>query len=208
VIGDSHAQHLLPGFSYNFPEIKFVGLDSNFLHFNQVPGYTKRLEILNQNSSIRIVIINAYWAPNSVPNDLPPLIHSLTKSGKKVILLDDVPNFPFDAFTCKYGISTFIDHYHCQMSSQKFFTQRSRYYPLLLASIAGNSQAELIQTSNLFCTPKTCSMVKNGVLNYLDLNHLNINGSNYVTEQVVLKSKIFCAVFTNKEIATRICPRN
>jgi len=208
VIGDSHAQHLLPGFSHNFPGIKFVGLDSNFLHYRQNSEYVRRLKNLDDNSTIRVVIVNAYWAPNSVPDDLAPLVRSLTSHGKKVIVLDDVPNFPFDAFTCKYGISTFIDHFNCEMGSKKFFSQRNRYVPALVNSVNRDSQAELFHTSNLFCTAKTCSMVKNGVLNYLDLNHLNVNGSKYITGEVARNSKFFCSTFAEKLSDSEFCQQN
>lgn len=207
VIGDSHAQHLLPGFAHNFPELKFVGLDSNFLNFKSVTGYDTRLALLNKNRNIKIVVINAYWAPNSVPQDLRLLVRSLTNSGKKVIVLDDVPNFPFDSFTCKYGISTFINHINCEMSSRKFIAQRDHYFPSLIDSTKGNLHAELIQTSNLFCTKRKCSMVKNGELNYLDLNHLNVNGSKYVTRSVARKSSFFCSTFIAKFSNSSICSK-
>jgi len=205
VIGDSHAQHLLPGFAHNFPELKFVGLDSNFLNFKSVTGYDTRLALLSENKNIKIVVINAYWASNSVPQDLRLLVQSLTNSGKKVIVLDDVPNFPFDSFTCKYGISTFINHNNCKMNSRKFFAQRDRFLPLLAWSTKGNPGAELIQTSNLFCLKRICSMVKNGVLNYLDLNHLNTFGSNYVSREVVLQSRLFCKTLI--EELNYVCPK-
>jgi hypothetical protein len=64
IIGDSHAQHLVPGFSRNFPKLKFIGLDSNFLRATVNPDYRQRLQFLNENSQIRLIIINSYWATN------------------------------------------------------------------------------------------------------------------------------------------------
>lgn len=198
IIGDSHAQHLLPGFSRNFPNLKFIGLDSNFLRSMQLGSYRTRLNILNQNNHIKLIILNAYWAVNAVPEDLNQVIKSLVSHQKSVIVLDDVPNFPFDSFTCKYGFSTFIQHSNCKMNAGKFYSQRAHYSPMLKRVVDSNPGSEYIETSKLFCNGHSCSMVKNGVLNYLDLNHLNINGSIYISREVSRNSKFFCNAFRDK----------
>ena len=208
VIGDSHAQHLLPGFSHNYPEIKFIGLESTLLSYSENAEYKRRLNLLLGNKNIKLVVINAYWAPRSVPNDLDELVKLLTASGKKVTILDDVPNFPFDAFTCKYGLSVFIPSGNCEMNSQKFFTQRARYFPALREISLRHKDSELINTSNLFCNLDKCSMVKGKSIYYLDLNHLNINGSKYVTEWIAEKSKYFCSIFNEKFSSSEICINN
>jgi hypothetical protein len=79
------------------------------------------------------------------------------------------------------------------MDARKFYSQRARYLPELKVIVKENPSAELVETSPLFCTADTCSMIKNGVLNYLDLNHLNVNGSTYISAQVAKESKLFCS---------------
>jgi len=198
VLGDSHADHLVPGFVKNYPELAVVDFGS------LIVGNMKSLEQdriksqLLQNKKIKIVVINKYWAHSEFPSTLGSTVKEITNSGKRVVLLDDSPNFPFDAFTCKYGKSIFIHSANCEMSKGKFTRQLSMYQPQLAEIVKKNQMASLFESSNIFCGQKLCSMVKNGVLNYLDLNHLNANGSSLVTRLLVERDQTFCSLLSPK----------
>jgi hypothetical protein len=192
VIGDSHAQHLLPGFISNFPSLKFgaLGVEVHNAESSDLRNAIRKQ--IEANPYIRIVVFNSYWAKNGVSSNLSWLIKSLTEDGKKVVILDDVPNFPFDAFTCKYGLSAFIKHSNCSTSSKRFLEQNKEYLPQLQNAVRNVQNAELIVTSSQYCSDVKCSMLKEGRLHYLDLNHLNTLGSKYITRFVASNSGVFC----------------
>ena len=198
ILGDSHADHLVPGFVKNFPRISILDLGNQFFDEIEIQSDSENENQLIKNKFVKIVVINKYWAHSGVPVDIDLLVQKITDSGKSVVILDDVPNFPFDAFTCKYGKSVFIDSTNCSMPAKYFTNQLMRYQPILNSLTMDNSNVYIYKSSELFCTRQTCSMVRNGNLNYLDLNHLNANGSVFVSREMVENTTIFCKLLTDK----------
>ena len=198
VIGDSHANHLVPGFIGNFPNlaVKPIG-DQIITNPNSQISISQKDELI-QNKSAKIVVINKFWANSGVPESLRQLVKDLNSSGKQVVLLDDVPNFPFDSFACKYGKSIFLKSSNCDINKSVFLAQSQEYIAKLQSIDRGNPAVSLFNSSELFCTTESCSMVKNGVLNYLDLNHLNENGSLYLTMELVKETPVFCRLLSSK----------
>jgi hypothetical protein len=203
IIGDSHARHLLPGLSSYESNLSFSSMGQDIVTSNAQNSHSRVMQSLTTKKSLRLVIFNSYWARNGVPEQLKNVSADLIAAGKKIIILDDVPNFPFDAFSCKYGTGIFIRSSVCSTSSVHFESQRADYLPKLKLLTSGQKDSELILTSRLFCSQHQCSMLKNGVLNYLDLNHLNTFGSKYVSKYLIQNSNIFCAVFRDKNM--RLC---
>jgi len=203
LVGDSHAQHLLPGFSENYPQINFASFGMELFAIKNSSNGRMLLQEINANKKIKIVIISSFWIKNGVSKDLHDLASSLSSHGKHVIILDDVPNFPFDAFTCKYGLSQFIPKNNCAMNSNRFEKQRSIYLPNLKASVERVIRSELFLSSLEYCSLKECSMLKNGALHYLDMNHLNTLGSAYLSRAIVERSQAFCSVFKGR--VERVC---
>lgn len=198
VIGDSHADHLVPGFIKNFPELAVLSLKDQMLtNPDQDEAKDEKLQLL-QNPNIKIVVINKYWANSGVPASMHSVVNEIIESGKYVVILDDVPNFPFDSFACKYGKSIFLTSSNCEIKKSVYVEQLSNYQGMLMSIDKKFLQASLFQTSEIFCDSLDCSMVKNGVINYLDLNHLNIIGSTFLTRTVVIKEPIFCRILSSK----------
>ena len=205
VLGDSHAEHLVPGFVKNYPKLVVIDLGNLILDSVHGPEEENLKSQLLGNGYLSVVVINKYWAHSGIPSGLAKTVTDITKSGKRVILLDDAPNFPFDAFTCKYGKSIFIHSGNCEMTKDRFAHELSTYQPQLLEISKKNEMVSLFKSSAIFCGLESCSMVKNGVLNYLDLNHLNANGSSLVTARMVKQVSIFCDLLSSK--LDRACNR-
>jgi hypothetical protein len=191
IVGDSHAQHLVPGFVESFPDVKFGSFGMELFSITDSSNGRLILDEVIKNEKIKIVVIGSYWHNNGVPSDLGYLIKSLSEAKKRIIVLDDVPNFPFDAFTCKFGFSQFISKNNCEIKASYFFKQRESYLPELLKSVDNVRGAELLVISSQYCSELTCSMVKDGKLHYLDLNHLNVNGSKHIAKFIVANSNAF-----------------
>jgi peptidoglycan/LPS O-acetylase OafA/YrhL len=198
VIGDSHANHLVPGFIGNYPNLAVNPIgDEVITNPTSQVSISQRNKVI-QNKFAKIVVINKFWANSGVPESLRQLVEDLNSSGKQVVLLDDVPNFPFDSFACKYGKSIFLKSSNCDINKSVFDAQSRAYITELQKIDRRYPAVSLFNSSELFCTSESCSMVKNGVLNYLDLNHLNENGSLYLTKQLVKKTPVFCRLLSSK----------
>lgn len=198
VIGDSHAEHLVPGFNENFPELITTSV-SNFVFSDIYSNLldSKFAEIISH-PTLKVVILNSFWAQNGVPEELAEAVRMLLLNGKSVLLLSDVPNFPFDAFSCKYGLSTFIDVSRCSFSSSFFFKQQKDYMEDLKSIIPLGRNSEFLNTSKYFCGLTSCSMLIDDELMYLDMNHLNVSGSIFLTRKLFEDSAILCQKFSDR----------
>jgi peptidoglycan/LPS O-acetylase OafA/YrhL len=198
LIGDSHAEHLLPGFNKNFPELNFTSRSNSFLSDADSSFDENKFQEVANHPTIKLVVFNSFWAKNGLPDGLVKSVVELQKSGKGVLILDDIPNFPFDAFSCKYGLSTFINTSRCSMPASYFFEQQQEYLPQLKNLSSNASTYEVFSTSKYFCNLSSCSMLVNNSLMYLDLNHLNVNGSVFLSRKIVENSQLFCKSFPDK----------
>ena len=194
IVGDSHAQHLLPGFIANNPGSNFGSFGMELFSIKQSANGRAILDEVIKNEKIKVVIISSFWYKNGVSPDLTFLISSLSKANKRTVILDDVPNFPFDAFTCKFGFSQFIKKNNCSFNASDFAHQRNIYFPKLAESVKGVEKAELLVISSEYCSIITCSMVKDGKLHFLDMNHLNINGSKHIADFITTNSVAFANI--------------
>jgi len=195
-LGDSHAEHLVPGFSTNFPALIPISIGNEVFKTPMSMMAKKSILDLLNNPYIKIVVINKYWSNSGIPKNLSNLVDQIVESKKIVVLLDGTPNFPFDAFTCKYGKSFFLRDSQCEMSTDRYLRDLRAYHHQLEKLASTRKHVYLFDSSKLFCNSTRCSMVLDGKLNYLDLNHLNINGSKFLTRELVDGEPIFCDVFS------------
>ena len=198
IIGDSHAEHLVPGFRKNYPELITASKTNSIFSENYSNLNQSELGEIAFHPTLKIVIINSFWAKNGIPEGLEEAVNILLLNGKSVLLLDDVPDFPFDAFSCKYGLSTFIKVSRCSLSSSFFFERQKDYMPDLKSLISLGPNLELVSTSKYFCDLITCNMLIDNMLMYLDLNHLNTNGSVFISKKIVEDSRLFCRIFPDR----------
>jgi len=197
-VGDSHAQHLVPGFSSNFPKVIPISI-GNEVFIDPMGSIAKKvISDLLINPYIKIVIINKYWTNSGIPQNLSDLVDRLSNSGKSVVLLDGTPNFPFDAFTCKYGRSFFLRDSQCDVSIDRYLSDLKVYQFQLERIARTKKDVYFFESSKLFCNLDKCSMVRDNKLNYLDLNHLNVNGSKFLTKTLVERESVFCNTFGSK----------
>jgi peptidoglycan/LPS O-acetylase OafA/YrhL len=195
IVGDSHARHLVPGFVSEFPEIKFAAIDPLIVTSYGSKIGEALLSKLKENTDIKLVVFSSYWSQNGVPIHLPNLIKDIHNSGKSVLVLDGTPNFPFDAFTCKYGLSPFLHSGYCEMPSGNFNAERNIYLPRLRSSTSDFDDSILVNTSRIYCDTGTCSMIRNSKLHFMDMNHLNTIGSRETVLFIVKSNRIFCNLF-------------
>lgn len=184
VIGDSHGEHLFPGlieqassipaaylYLEDWPSI--VSVDSQ-----SIPRAIADLE------TVDTVLLSARW--NAVNVGSPQLIETITvlqEAGKKVIILDDVPYFEFHAMECEY-VRVLGPRPQCTMNVSDY-QQLKTAYRAELERISRDTGAEFIEVGDVFCRDETCSMVKDGVLQYADNGHLNVQGSRTVVQELM-----------------------
>lgn len=190
IIGDSEAESLFLGLAGKLPEENvayYIGSNSASVLNN--PN-SRTFKYIIENRSITTVIILMYWQryQKDHPNlsaELSETVSKLTAAKKRVYLLDGVPSFRFDAINCKYERPNGIGRKRtCIQDRQEFDLRYKEYYPIL-AMVAKNTKAEIINTAKNFCNTDYCSMEKDGHLLYRDKMHLNILGSQYLADKII-----------------------
>ena len=194
VIGDSHAEHL------------FVGLADTLRHENVVyylmddapvtsdPDFARIVRHVAATASVRAVIMSAFWYGRPYKTEqLDATLDALTGAGKPTFVTDDVPFFPFDPFECKFRQALFLPT-NCSTSVAAFHQEYETYYPQLAAAVRRAPGVQMLHTARFLCGRTRCEMARRGKLLYRDPIHLNINGSQFVAEQLLAHYPRFAAL--------------
>lgn len=185
LIGDSHAEHLFPGFAEALPEYNVVYYTRHGLPSTNSQDFMKVLRKVIDDDSIRIVIISAYWIDRGVPKDLDRVLNQLVMSGKKTYVLEGIPDYPFNARECKFSKSPWLNFGSCDQKTVDFFRKHSSNLKLLRHAISATPSVELLMSAQYFCDKSDCRMTRNGQILYRDTNHLNFNGSRFLIDALL-----------------------
>jgi hypothetical protein len=186
LLGDSHAEHLFVGFSEALPSVNVAYYIQNSLPIEDGAGVSQMIRAIVHDQDVRVVIVSSRWADRGVPEgELASVFRSIASSGKEVFVLDDIPDFPFQALACKYRKAPLIPQAECSQARDNFQMKYSSYFPQLVNATQNIPGVHLIETSRFFCSTETCDMVQNDQLMYRDSNHLNESGSRYLARRVL-----------------------
>lgn len=187
VIGDSHAG-VLVGTISKISTAPTLYIPTKSFTDNRYKSQTLELEdYLLANIPTELIIV-ANWDRLGISQNLKDFLSFLNLQSIPNKILEDNPNFNFDAFTCAYGRSMYIRNNIC---SQKISPN------LRLPDIINEfSNSTYIATKKYFCNHNVCSMVLKNKILYFDSNHLNLQGATYllenlITDGLILESRKF-----------------
>jgi len=192
LVGDSHAEHLYPGF------LKYLGHRNVAVYIQNAPPFISNpqmKEIFGHvigDASIRTVVISAWWRArqheanegDTFDHALLETVGALVAAGKKVYITDDGPEFPFAPSLCKFS-RRWRHEQVCTQDAAEFMAQYDSYMRTLRKVGERFPQVTLIRTNQYFCSPAVCRMGADGELWYRDPHHLNIPGSLYIGGHIV-----------------------
>lgn len=189
LFGDSHSEHLFPGFAAEFPQLNVVYFDALGAPTNPSPQAKRIIMYVLENQDIKYVVLSTYWNNRGI--DIPglrKLLSELHSSGKFVYLTSDVPGFQGDPFNCKYGIHP--SRFATNACTSSFNTQpqiTESNVSRLRHVISGISNTKILNTTSPFCNAEltSCSMVHGGEILYRDPNHLNALGSIFLIKSLL-----------------------
>jgi len=187
LIGDSHAEHLFPGLAEALPGRTIAYYIKAATPLISVPDYRAIYARVLQDSAIRTVIIAAHWKTRQTglglgrnfEAELADTLRRLGEAGKRVYLVDDVPDFAFDPSRCKLP-GLFGKTRTCSQPAAAYEATVAATVPVLERAAAGVPGVRLLRIGPGFCSGGACAMEQQGVLFYRDDNHLNLEGSRHV----------------------------
>jgi peptidoglycan/LPS O-acetylase OafA/YrhL len=196
LVGDSHAEHWLPGIAEQFIDVNVGSFIQPQLPSLDSPAFKAPLDLISKDSNMEIIIISAMWIDKIAPGLIEPekqmsqTLEMLSKSGKHIYVMDDIPAFPFDPEKCKYGRRFSSSTSKCEMSLSDYQNQKKYYSTILLSALKQNPNVKFIRAHELLCDTKFCTMRADGKLLYRDTNHLNIDGSKYLADKLVSSGRL------------------
>lgn len=189
IVGDSHAGQLFPGLAEKLANSNIVYYNEGFL--TGLDKQKKLLDLLINDKNISTVIFAYYWSKqlskvdSKTQADFTNSLISILRSGKKVVLMQDIPNFSFDASECKY----FKIGHRVKCQERGFYNDLRRQYQDNLNAIISKSNVRSINLDKYFCDKNlsVCKMINNNQILYRDDNHLNIDGSVFLAGKLVIE---------------------
>jgi len=192
LFGDSHAEHLFVGLANNLKS-NLISPNISGDAFKGEEKFDDYIDYLKNNNDIDTIIYSAFWAyrykdlgPEMLYMKVEETIDEFESSGKKIIIITDIPYYHIDASNCFY-IKESIPNV-CSIGVEKFTPQLK--YLDVLKEISNKRNIEIVNLSNLFCDELQCHMIIDGTIMYRDRNHLNFEGSNFVGKYIFQNSSL------------------
>ncbi|WP_246659892.1 acyltransferase family protein [Methylosinus sporium] len=192
LIGDSHAEHLFSGLAEALPNVNLVVYGQGGIPFANDKEFEHIFSYVANNENISAVILAAHWNvklaaryhdSEKLESDLIDTVRYLAAMGKRVYVTDDVPNFSFDPYKCKYA-GRLGQTNNCSQNAEPT-NRQLRVFRSVLRSVASKTRAvEIISIAGELCDETECRMARDGVLLFRDSHHLNISGSKYIGQVI------------------------
>ena len=183
LLGDSHAEHLYPGLveALATQNVALMAVRAPYM-FGSQAGLDLALDSIMEGGQRPTVVISRSWTRGALSREdqYEPLDHAvrrLTSAGLSVVLLDDVPDFPFPTSSCRYRIAPVVPHAVCTQPRTRVDEARDAYLADLRRIAAAYQGTEVVEVGLSLCNETACSMLSEGLLAYSDADHLNYVGS-------------------------------
>jgi peptidoglycan/LPS O-acetylase OafA/YrhL len=198
IIGDSHAEDLFVGLAERLRDLNVVTYIQGALPVLSSKEYAEIFDYVEGDKNIKSVFLASFWGGrieevpkgSSLEIELTKTLESLVLSGKTVYLINDRPLFPFDPDVCKYRRRRLFfweaeRKPTCEFARSAFDTQRAKYDHALVSAAGKFADVRLLDTAGAFCDEKLCHQAKNQTLLYRERNHLTIDGSRAVSDELI-----------------------
>lgn len=194
LIGDSHAEHLFIGLSEALPKHNIAYYIQAAVPVLGSEQFETIFSHVIEDKYIQVVVLTmSYGRPlreygpiNQLQMELERTIENLVNSGKRVVVVGDIPLFEFEPTRCAYVLNS-DQRIRCDMD-EAIVSEYQTPYAGILRSISSVPGAEFVDLNDLFCYKSVCSMRKGTTLMYRDNNHLNIPGSRFVGAELLKRS--------------------
>jgi len=195
LVGDSHAQMLYTSLSKLSPHKNiayYIQYDAILRYKDKNALFRKTVNAVAITPSINVVILNFWYDQKGAPIDeLSAILEKLSTPGRRIFILDDVPDFPFSSYECQYPKSLLVHSYNCVEPYSSFYERFYIYSQNLKKVTEKFPGVHLIHSAKYFCTSMLCDMRHSGSLLYADAGHLNEQGANFLLENVISHNPTF-----------------
>ena len=184
LLGDSHAEHLFVGLAEYIPSKNVAFYILGQKPYPETKVFKHIFDDLLNNHSPQHILLTMHFVGRldaqgaGLYEGFSSTISALSKNGKTLTLLGDVPRFSHDPSLCVYARSAKSAN-SCTLSLADLEQQRL-VYEHTLKRLASEFKLSYLRIDEALCEKNLCSMSKGNMILYRDNNHLNIIGSKLV----------------------------
>ncbi|MFL5785226.1 MAG: acyltransferase family protein, partial [Bacteriovoracaceae bacterium] len=193
--GDSHANDKFHGLSVKDQKRgwRIIGkgcppsLDYHEKDETLCPEATKKvLEWIISDQDIRIVVLafRGEYPETGLSEGLEKTIQNLLNSGKEVVLLIDIPRFPYRVKDCERRPGP------CEVPESKVWTGAGQHRNMIQALIKKFPALRVFDPLPLFCHRGICTYKNGETILYRDWHHLTRNGSEFYADRFLEQMKL------------------
>lgn len=116
------------------------------------------------------------------------LVDQFLAAGKKVILIDPLPELPLDIRQLIYPKELFSGQYHLPLentTSLKFYLNRNKFILQQLNAMPATPSLLKVSPLPVFCNTEYCSAVKNNKSLYFDDDHPSLYGAGLLADYLI-----------------------
>ncbi len=113
-------------------------------------------------------------------------IDFLEAKGKQVVFFIDNPELGFNPSTCMIQRPVRLLHKEqqsCSIPASVVYAWQAEYRQIITELKSLHPKLEVFDSTSYWCNQETCFISKDGNLLYLDDNHLNFQGSKFISEK-------------------------
>lgn len=212
IIGDSHAEHLFWGVAakakagenvayFTYECLPFLGLSGS----NDCKNMSETLDYIISEPTVHTVMLASYFSLRSADNtinrrgDAAPMdratlfksamaetLDKLSKAGKKIILVLDVPTLDFSPSRC-IRFNVVGEKNSCDVDRSAVNASQREYRAWVQEVLKGLPAVEVWDPTEVFCDRNRCSAMADGELLYRDTNHITTSASEKLAEHFLRK---------------------
>ena len=110
-------------------------------------------------------------------------LRKLVSSGKKIVLILDVPELGFNPKSCLRPLSV-SKQQPCAISVAAFEKRSRQYRNIVMSVVQDYPSVSIFDMPSLFCDASYCWAEKDGKMLYRDDDHLSLDGSSFVAHRL------------------------
>ncbi len=183
IVGDSHAEHLFAAVAGSLPDDVVALYGQNAVPFRSEPEMQGIYAEVERNKDLKTVVLAMHWPRRfeqfddeaGFRDELWATLSGLKDLGATVLVVGDLPWFASEPPNCKYELFKGNLRY-CTVERSDSLEAKRRYGPIL-AEVTSELGIPVVPVRDVFCNAEGCSMVKDGVIQFRDSNHLNAAGA-------------------------------
>lgn len=155
----------------------------NIKHYPEIPDEDRSFEFeIDGAEYTKEQSYQMYW------ENVQHLTDTLLNAGKRVVMIEPLPELPLDIRQLIFPKELFSESYHLPLENTtplSFYNERNKFILSKLATLPENENLFIFSPLPVFCNEYFCSAVKNEKSLYFDKDHPSLYGAGLLADYIL-----------------------